>query len=199
MFKILHIMSEYAPDLEQELMDYKGISKEPPKNFGRKSPVQPKRAKTIMDTSGLDSPKKTSLSFINEPKVKKTPNSKSSKDLNTSMTSGTPSPDKKKTVHGLMRSKEHNASNPCLTAYNQNKQKLTLTESSFRPQSVVQKTPKEENHPLKVMQFDFDEDDDNNQSAKPGLSFLKSRTTPVPKDEIKLDLSNVEAIKRAIE
>lgn len=199
--KFLNIAAEYAPDLEQEIADVKGIgSRDALKSKGGKSPSQMKRAKSKTNDSMVDY-SKANQSFTNETKVPKT---MTENDVNMSMISLTANEKKKhESFSRLSKESKHTNSNPCLTNFISTKQKIIAVDNGFQPQTTTYKEQNsmwEEGQNVRVMQFDFD--DEESQNLKSGLSIMnnsKSIPIPKPKKEEKLDLSNLDAIQRIIE
>lgn len=191
---MLDIIAEYAPDLEQEIMDVKGIASRDSKAQGRKSPTQMKKTKSKPNESMMESFSKGNLSYTNESKGIKT---MTENDVNMSIVSQSNN-DKKKVDYssGLLKESKHTSSNPNL---NLAKQKNNILENGYQAQPTTYKEQNagwDDSPSVRVMQFDFD--DEESQNLRSGLSLMNYKSVPKPKEE-KVDFTSLDGIQRIIE
>ena len=201
--KILSASSEFAPELEEDIREFKGVSRLSTSVSiqGRKSPVASKKSpyKYNGNSSITTSPKKVSTSFANEPKSMRF---STDMEMDNSMVSQGPTTNEKKKIGQLSKiAKEFRqmSPTPSLTAYNfSEKNKSPVNDSSTRGSVAKVKDGtlvKDDSQKFKVMKFDFDDED---HTPKSEYRRVNSNAN-LRQKEGKTDFSKIEEIKKAIE
>lgn len=172
-----------------------------PKTPEVQSPVRISKAKSAKhNTVIVTSPSKVNYSFTSETKSAKRLYEKELNNSTISQMSNSNEKKKNPTINRLSKDMKHTSSNPNLSSLNpMHKSKSTIEKVAAQYSSTKLKSSpeaREDSARLKLMQFDFDDEEDF--SPKPGTTYFNPNLLMNFKEE-KLDISSLEGINRCIE